>query len=39
MSLLFTLGTQAQVGSRPKKMENTQEMLKDYLHLGHHLRR
>jgi hypothetical protein len=39
LSLLFTLGTQTQVGSCPKKMENTQEMLKDILHLGHHLRR
>jgi hypothetical protein len=39
MGLLFTLGTQTQVRSRPKKMENTQEILKDILHLGHHLRR
>jgi hypothetical protein len=37
--LLFTLETQAQVGACPKKMENTQEMLKDVLHLVHHLKR
>jgi hypothetical protein len=37
-SLLFTLGTQAQIGARPKKMENTYEMPKDFLLLVHHLR-
>jgi hypothetical protein len=37
--LLFTLGTQTQVEARPKKIENTKEMPKDVLLLGHHLRR
>jgi len=37
--LLFTLGTQAQVGARPKKTENTPIKFFDVLLLGHHLRR
>ena len=39
MGLLDILRTQAQVGACPKKMENTKEMPKDVLLLGHHLRR
>jgi hypothetical protein len=39
MGLSDILGTQAQVGARPKKMENTKEMTLDVLLLGHHLRR
>jgi hypothetical protein len=39
MGLLDILGTQAQVGACPKKMENTKEMALDVHLLGHHLRR
>ena len=39
VGLIFTLGTLGQDGSRPKEMENTSEMPKDVLLLGHHLRR
>jgi hypothetical protein len=39
MGLLDILGTQAQVGARPKKMDNTKEMALDVHLLGHHLRR
>jgi hypothetical protein len=39
MRLLDILGTQAQVGARPKKMENTKEMALDVHLLGHHLSR
>ena len=34
MDLLFTLGTLAQLGARPKEMENTLKMPKDVLLLG-----
>jgi len=39
MGLLFTLGTQAQVGAHPKEMENKPRKPLDVLLLGHLLRR
>jgi hypothetical protein len=39
VGLIFTLGTLAQVGACPKEMDNTSEMTKDILLLGHLLRR
>jgi len=39
MGLLFTLGTLAQVGARPKEIENTPRKPLDVLAIGHLLRR
>ena len=38
-TMLFTLGTLAQVGACLKDIDNTFGMAQDVLHLGHHLRR
>jgi hypothetical protein len=39
MGLFFILGTLAQVGARPKDLENPPRKPLDVLLLGHHLRR
>ena len=39
VGLIFTLRTLARARPRPKEIENTSEMSKDVLLLGHHLRR